>query len=424
MLLQFKVANFRSIGEEQTLSLMPAENQKDYPENILEQGNYRSANVLSIYGANGSGKSNLIKALRRCVVMVSKSSKGASSDKLDYEPFLLRETWDGKPTSFELVFVINELRYRYGFSYNRDEILTEYLFRKNLSREVIVFQRKKDIIDTTSALSANNKLVDAAVEATRDNGFFLAAMDSLNIAEANLIFRFIKLLIVIDGCETSLLSGIEELWKLKSVTDLVNMQFNRLSLGPVGVKATVDEDRDRSGAYKILAEHIYYDKDGNNSGKTVEWDFMKMESSGTIKALEYAGPIMAALTVGGILVVDEIEANMHPLLTLDTIKLFLDKKTNPNGAQLIFTTHDTNLLSYSKLRRDQIYFTEKNKWASTEIYSLSDFVYVNQDGSKAGKERPDTDKEKRYIEGRYGAIPVFGRLDYQHIEENLNRDNG
>jgi hypothetical protein len=114
---------------------------------------------------------------------------------------------------------------------------------------------------------------------------------------------------------------------------------------------------------------------------------------------------------GGVLIIDEIEAKMHPKMTLDTIDLFLNKETNPHNAQLIFATHDTNLLTYSRLRRDQIYFAQKNKWESTEIYSLSDFVYIgSNDPAKLEKERPDTDKEKRYIEGRYGAIPMLGNI--------------
>lgn len=118
---------------------------------------------------------------------------------------------------------------------------------------------------------------------------------------------------------------------------------------------------------------------------------------------------------GGILVIDEIEAAMHPIMTLNTIDLFLNQESNPNHAQLIFATHDTNLLSYSKLRRDQICFVEKNQWESTELYSLSDFVYFGEKNGmfKSEKERPDTDKEKRYLEGRYGAIPVLG--DFQRF---------
>lgn len=426
MLLQFKVANFRSIGEEQTLSLAPSENQKEYSDNLLEKGNYKALNLVSIYGANGSGKSNLIKALRAFIKLIKNSSKGSSSDPLDFEPFLLREGWEEKPTTFELTFVLDDFRYRYGLSYNRHEIITEYLFRKNLSREVNVFQRQMDIIDTTGSLKANVKLVDAAIEATRDNGLFLSAMDSLNISEANRIFKFIKRMLIMDGNHTSAFSTAEGAWSREYVADLLRLQMKRLQLGPIGIRATLEDtgDEGRRKKYKVFAEHIYYDAEGKDSGKTREWEFAKMESSGTQKALDFAGPVMLTLAIGGTLAIDEIEANMHPLLTLDTINLFLNKQTNPSGAQLIFTTHDTNLLSYSKLRRDQIYFTEKNKWESTEIYSLSDFVYVNQDGSKGAKERPDSDKEKRYIEGRYGAIPVFGRLDYEELEEQLNKHNG
>ena len=124
-----------------------------------------------------------------------------------------------------------------------------------------------------------------------------------------------------------------------------------------------------------------------------------------------SGPVFWALMNGGVLIIDEIEAKMHPKMTLDTIDLFLNKDTNPHQAQLIFATHDTNLLTYSRLRRDQIYFAQKNKWESTEFYSLSDFVYIGaNDPTKLEKERPDTDKEKRYIEGRYGAIPILGDL--------------
>ncbi|MDP2113110.1 MAG: AAA family ATPase, partial [Bacteroidota bacterium] len=122
--------------------------------------------------------------------------------------------------------------------------------------------------------------------------------------------------------------------------------------------------------------------------------------------------VLWALANGGVLIIDEIEAKLHPVMTLNTIDVFLDKDSNPNNAQLIFATHDTNLLSYSKLRRDQICFAEKNKWESTEIYSLSDFVYFGDKNGefKTEKERPDTDKEKRYFEGRYGAIPALGNF--------------
>ena len=129
--------------------------------------------------------------------------------------------------------------------------------------------------------------------------------------------------------------------------------------------------------------------------------------------MHLSGPILWALVNGGILVVDEIEAFLHPIMTLNTIEIFLDPKSNPNKAQIVFATHDTNLLSYAKLRRDQIYFAEKNKWESTELFSLSDFKYYGERNGQtiSESERPDVDKEKRYIEGRYGAIPTLGEFN-------------
>lgn len=119
------------------------------------------------------------------------------------------------------------------------------------------------------------------------------------------------------------------------------------------------------------------------------------------KAFQLSGPIIYTLVNGGVLVIDEIEAKLHTRITIEIVNLFLNKNTNPQKAQLLIATHDTNLLKYSKFRRDQINFVEKNANEQTEVYSLSDFKYF-----KGNKERPDTDTEKRYLEGRYGAVPV------------------
>ncbi len=167
-----------------------------------------------------------------------------------------------------------------------------------------------------------------------------------------------------------------------------------------------------SKSYHVNALHKTYKSDGTLSEKFVNWDFNDRESAGTQKAFKLCGPILWVLANGGVLIIDEIEAALHPIMTLATIELFLNNASSPNNSQLIFATHDTNLLSYSNLRRDQIYFAEKNNWESTEIYSLSDFVYFGEKNGefKSEKERPDTDKEKRYFEGRYGAIPALGNF--------------
>ena len=132
--------------------------------------------------------------------------------------------------------------------------------------------------------------------------------------------------------------------------------------------------------------------------------------------------MVKSLKTGGVLIIDEVEAFMHPIMTLTLIELFMNPESNPNRTQLIFSTHDTNLLNYLKLRRDQVYFMEKNKWESSELFSLSDFKHRNAEGEELS-ERWDSDKEKRYIEGRYGAIPFLGGFK-QFMREEIWREEG
>lgn len=339
MLIDFRVSNFRSIGEEQILSLIPATDQEEYQENIFREGKIEALNVIAIYGANASGKSNLLRALKVFRSIIQGSIKHPPTELLEYDPFFLRDGWEQKPTTFEITVTIEKIRYRYGFSYDRSEIAMEWLFRKTTGREVTIFKRQGEIIDPTSSLKGNAKIIDGAIEATRENSLFLSALDLFNIPEADTILKSLSALLVVDG----------------------SMSRN---------------DPERG-------------------------------SGGSMKVPELSDPVTLSLEAGGILIVDDIGAGMHPLLRLATINLFLNKETNPRNAQLIFSTHDTTLLSYARLRRDQIYFAEKNSWQSTDIYSLSDFIYVDETSGSETKERPDTDKEKRYLEGRYGAVPRF-----------------
>lgn len=413
MLIEFSVSNYRSVGERQVLSLVPANNQKDFQENILDVDGHKALNLIAIYGANGSGKSNLLQAMGIFIFLLVRSSSRASTDKLKYDPFLLRDGWEKMPTEFEAVFSIKEVRYRYGFSYNETHILTEWLLRKGAGREVKIFRREEDTIDPSSALKGNQKVIDAAIEATRENALFLGTLDMLNIEIANEIFEFFQQTLYVDGMNTGSYGKMESVWGGNVVKKEVTDHLKRLKLGLVDVEARkndLSQQGTASHEYQVLASHKYYDSAGKPTNKLVSWDYFERESSGSVKALEMGAPIVGILASGGRLIIDEIEAKMHPLLTLDTINLFLNKETNPKNAQLIFSTHDTNLLSYAKMRRDQIYFAEKNEWESTEIYSLSDFVYVNETDGSQTKERPDTDKETRYIEGRYGAVPVLGPL--------------
>ncbi len=421
MLLEFKVLNYRSIGEEQTISLIPAPKQKDHEQNVILKGKYNALNAISLYGANASGKSNILNAMSLLDKIIHVSARTSSTTKLPFDPFLLREGWQNKPTTFEILFVIDEKRYRYGFDFNATEIQKEWLFRKSASREVNLFEREGEIIDVSSGYSGTKKLIDAAIEATRTNALFLSTCDMLNVEEAKNIMQWFKHFNMIDGLNTTERFDTFELWD--EYKEKIKQYMSSLALGitDIDIERKIEElnPNVKKQSITVSSQHKIYSASTDSTKDMLSWNFHDRESAGTIQAFHLSGPVLWTLANGGILIIDEIEAKLHPAMTLNTINVFLNKTSNPNNAQLIFATHDTNLLSYSKLRRDQIYFAEKNNWESTEFYSLSDFVYFGEKNGEfvSEKERPDTDKEKRYIEGRYGAVPMLG--DFQAFIRNI-----
>lgn len=436
MLLEFRVSNYRSIGDEQVLSLVPTPKQKDYPDNIISNGKYRALNAVSLYGSNSGGKSNFLQSMSLLDRIVHISARASSTTKLPYDPFLLRTGYSNKPTTFEISFIIKDFRYRYGFEFNETEVEREWLFRKSLGREVKVFEREGGTIEVSSGFKGSKKTIDAAVEATRDNALFLSTCDMLNVDEAKTIIEWFSHFSMVDGLNTEM-EEIQtvELWDKEEYRSKIKKYLTSLNLGIKDLDITTKEFsiselpddmpkdmRDQLAktlkgkhSYTVFAKHQVYGENEQATNVTETWKWEERESSGAQKALQLSGPILWALANGGVLIIDEIEAKLHPIMTLSTIDTFLNKESNPFNAQLIFATHDTNLLTYSNLRRDQICFAEKNKWESTELYSLSDFVYFGiKDGEfTSEKERPDSDKEKRYFEGRYGAIPALG--DFQNF---------
>jgi AAA15 family ATPase/GTPase len=441
MLLEFSASNYRSIGEKQTLSLIPAPKQKDHEQNIiLKNDKYRALNVIALYGANAGGKSNILLAMSLLCRIVHISARTSSTTKLPHDPFLLREGWVNKPTTFEVMFIIGKNRYRYGFSFTAEAIKQEWLFRKTAGREVSLFERENDTIEVSSGFNGTKKNLDAIIDATRPNALFLSFCDMFNVEEAKQIMQWFRHFNMIDGLNTEMEEfKTIELWQKEEYKDKIKEYLSSVCLNiedidvvaknfeetdlpadiPHDIRSHLARQLQGSQNYEVLAKHRIYDVEMLPTTKTVSWKWGERESAGAKKALHLSGPILWALANGSILIIDEIEAKLHPIMTLNTIDVFLNKESNPNDAQLIFATHDTNLLSFAKLRRDQIYFAEKNTWESTEIYSLSDFVYFGEkDGEfRSEKERPDTDKEKRYIEGRYGAIPALG--NFQNFIRNI-----
>ncbi len=399
MLVEFRVSNFRSFAEEQILSLVPASNQHEFKDNIIKRGKHQALNVLAVYGANGSGKSNLVKAFHHLAYLVRESAGGQSTTILPYQPNLLIAGYSEKPTTLDVVFYIGEIRYRYGCSFDKTDILTEYLYRKAVGREVNLFVREKDIIDVSSGLKGGTKIIDATIEATRDNALFLSFGDMFNISELQKVFGWFASSILVDGLNTNMQGRTTESF-IKEQPEFLDEINNFITVMDFGFERLILSEANKNGEQAILAAHQTFNPDGSLTKNIVAWPLTLGESAGTNKMFELIGPVIAALKVGGLIIVDEIAAKLHTHLTEALVEIFLNKKTNPNDAQMVFATHDTNLLTRTEIRRDQIYFLEKNGKQATELFSLADFRYF-----KGNKERPDVDKEKRYLEGRYGATP-------------------
>lgn len=401
MLIDFSVSNFRSVAKKQTISFVPDARQKEYPENIITSGNYTALNALAMYGPNNSGKTTLIESINCLRYLVSKSSSWNSSQALPYEPNALVAGYSGQATHFSLTFILNDTRYRYGIGYTERRIEEEWLYRKKTGREVDLFVRSGDAIDTSSALSGGKKVIDAAIEATKDNVPFLSMADVFNIEECSEVFAYLNDLAIINGLDVDFHQQVsrQTLAQHPNLIDFLNPYIAELDLGILQLSV---EKNASDGTPIVKAAHEVLNEDGTPTGTMVKWDMDKHESSGTRKVINTIPPILFILKRGGVVIIDEIEARLHTKLTAALVKLFLNPTTNPKQAQLLLATHDTNLLNSVPLRRDQINFVEKNKAGATTVYALSDFNYF-----EGNNDRPDKDKEKRYLEGRYGATPAI-----------------
>ena len=418
MLLEFTVGNYRSFYEKKTFSMLAQGLSEEAKDNVTSLLSYDILKTMAVYGANSSGKSNLINAIQTMKSCVLSSVKLNPNDSLYYEPFLLVKD-NNKPTLFEMTFLKNDFCYRYGFSYTQNTIVDEWLFRRTTkrSKEQALFIRNSEGI----AFEDNKFPEGIGLESkVNDNRLFLSLCAQLGGEISNKVISWFESdFNVVSGLNNQeYRSFSKKLFHQKKEASKVAMSlFKKLQLG-FGEISTYEKDlkipEDAPneeipffikvvGAKDIEIESVHqmYDKNGKSCGM-VKFSFDDKESSGTRKLFDMSGPIFDTLENGLVLVIDELDAKMHPLISQEIIRLFNNPKTNPKNAQLIFTTHDTHLLSTKMLRRDQIWFTEKNNAEQTDLYCLTDIVLP--DGTKP---RNDANYEKNYIAGRYGAIPYI-----------------
>lgn len=402
-LLQFTVRNYRSFFYERTLSMVPNSIQDAPKESVIVEGRYKFLTTAAVYGANSSGKSNLVTAFSTMKSMVLNSVKLNDHDALYYDPFLLETNSGKQPSHFEVVYLdSNGNRVRYGFDYTLARIEGEWLFisSKNKSEQPY-FVRDEDGIGVNELLFTEGTGLE---ERTNDNRLFLSLVAQLGGTVSKSVIDFFNTgYNVISGLNSYGYEGLTERQFLNGTVESKNaLQFFKdLQLGFIGIEAKERNSDSGRKEIDVFTLHNVYNKDGKVTGKQ-RFNFDICESQGTQKLFELAGLLFESLRHGRLLVMDELDAKMHPLISQHIIRLFENPQTNPRHAQLIFTTHDTNLLSSHLLRRDQIWFTEKDKTESTDLYSLMHVVLP--DGSKP---RGDGNLERNYIKGRYGAIPYL-----------------
>lgn len=398
MLVNFTFRNFRSFRDEATLS-MEAASIQELAGSVVKSCDEELLPVAVMYGANSSGKSNVLKALKAMRDLLLNSVKLNPKDKLDADPFCLDLTSAEKPTSFEIQLTIGNSRFRYGFDYTQDGIIAEWLYEKRVGeREFELFLRSGDEYKISKTRFAEGLGKQSATPANR---LFVSLVAQLNGKVSQTILDWFSNMEYLSGlynddyADKTLKMVYDESEGYNDVLEFLGQAH----LGFNGLAITKDSSREKQMEAKSI--HDIFDKDGNVVGKR-QFPLEEMESEGSKKMIEIAGPIVDAIMHGKILIVDELDAKLHPFLTRKIIGLFMDQSLNPNYAQLIFATHDTNMLNLQYLRRDQIWFTEKDKTDASELYSLVEFR--DEAGNKV---RNDRNIEKDYINGRYGAVPFM-----------------
>lgn len=427
MLIEFSVGNYRSFKDQVTLSMVAAPIVAEDKE--IDQRNVFTVDEdltllksAAIYGANASGKSNLAQAMGFMRwFMINSSKETQSTEQIGIEPFRLSTETEEQPSFFEIIFLMEGTQYRYGFELDTNKVLSEWLYYVPKIRETKLFIRDQDKFEITKKYRGQD-----LKHITRPNALFLSVSAQFNVQIANQILNW-------AANKLKIISGLEDrgyrdytarcLNQKNQYSEAILKLIKKLDLGisnldveeieiteehlpehfPEELKTNILNNSPKMRSVSTF--HKKYDAQGKPTS-TELFDLEEHESEGTQKLFEIAGPLVDTLFDGKVLVIDEFDARLHPLINQAIVKLFNSIEDNPNNAQLIFFTHDTNMLDKKLLRRDQVWFTEKNRYGATDLYSLVEYKGVRNDASF----------ENDYIKGRYGAIPFLGTLS-KLIEE-------
>lgn len=411
MLLEFSVENFKSFKDKQTFSLLADTGKKEYTQNIIHIDKKFSVLPSAIvYGANASGKSNLMKAFQELRKMVLQSGKFTPKEVLSgYIPFQFNVVSAKKPTRFELYFLANDIRYLYQITHFSQMVIEENLFFYPQGRRAKLFTRQKQDFDFGDALKGQKAVI---ADITAPNQLFLSKAAQNNLGQLKDVFLFFEnnLMAIpflhkeIDGRYLNLIA--KTLFKQQWGEVYMNNFKNLLNSFDTGISDFKIEKikglKEQNVYYEVFTEHLLYDEENRENGKT--FLSLKEESEGTQKLFVLGGLILRAIMNGRTIIIDEFERSLHPHISQYIILMFNNPDINTKNAQLIIATHDSNLLSkHTQLRRDQIWIVEKNSMGVSELIALSDFVDV----------RMESPFEKWYLMGKLGGVPTVKTLDFE-----------
>ena len=397
MILEFCTTNYLSIKDELKLSFIatPLKESCSEPNDLypLEDTGISVVRSAVIYGANASGKSNVLKAFDFYKRFITDSFKNSQAgEPTGVENFRLNASAVNEPTTFEATFADGEYIYRYGFEVDKQAVHEEWLYRrvcKKRAKEVELFYREGDATSVHTKSQLMQELVSKKM--VRGNALLLSTAAQFNEPTSVSILKWLGDTMVVFCSEDDLL------WN-NAIRHFDNEALRKRIIdfakyADLGIENITKIDN------RIVSDHKQYDDEGREVNN-VSFAFSSNESEGTIKYFSLAYPIIDALDNGKRIIIDELDSKLHPLLVKRIVALFNNAKTNPKCAQLLFTAHDTFLLSAGLFRRDQVWFTQKDSFSATELFSLAEY-----------KVRSTSPFERDYLQGKYGATPIIGDIE-------------
>jgi uncharacterized protein len=415
MLLEFRVRNYRSIRDEQTLSLVASKDPELRETHLAPTGLKSLPSAVRsavVYGSNASGKTTLLFAMHYMRAVIAESATVVQPGQTyNVQPFKLDETLVTEPSSFELTFMFKGVRHQYAFELTPQHIVSESLLVYHTAKPTQWFSRhlKGDgetyQYEYSTYLTGSRKVWE---KSTRANALFLSTAAQLNSEKLSPIFRWLVENIVFIPAGAQIIHDL--------TTAMLNTDEGRTAVRGFLLAADISISDVQAVPRKGLRQQVVFHAGGMAQSSKEESEFLvpifqhttpkgsaqlelHEESHGTQRLFGLAAPVLDILTRGSVMIVDELDSSLHTLLVRRLISMFHNPELNRNGAQLIFSTHDTSLLDHTLFRRDQIWFVEKNNNQATKLFPFTDLSIRKHEAWERG-----------YLMGRYGAVPFFSEL--------------